>query len=56
MRVPAQDGAPELVTTLDPRKRELDHIGPVFRRRVNYRQNGDPLTAKSRVNCRFNPR
>ena len=30
MRVPAQGGAPELVTTLDPRKGELDHIGPVF--------------------------
>jgi Tol biopolymer transport system component/tRNA A-37 threonylcarbamoyl transferase component Bud32 len=30
MRVPAQGGAPELVTTLDPQKREMDHIGPVF--------------------------
>ena len=30
MRVPAQGGAPELVTRLDPRKRELDHFGPVF--------------------------
>jgi hypothetical protein len=30
MRVPAQGGAPELVTTLDPRKGELDHIAPVF--------------------------
>ncbi len=30
MRVPAQGGAPELVTTLDPGKGELDHIGPVF--------------------------
>ncbi|MBZ5500329.1 MAG: protein kinase [Acidobacteriia bacterium] len=30
MRVPAQGGAPELVTMLDPKKRELDHIAPVF--------------------------
>ena len=30
MRVPAQGGAPEVVTTLDARKRELDHFGPVF--------------------------
>ena len=30
MRVPAQGGAPQLVTRLDPRKRELDHIHPVF--------------------------
>ena len=30
MRVPAQGGAPELVTTLDARKGELDHFGPVF--------------------------
>jgi Tol biopolymer transport system component len=30
MRVPAQGGAPQLVTTLDARKRELDHIAPAF--------------------------
>jgi Tol biopolymer transport system component len=30
VRVPAQGGAPESVTTLDPRKREVDHFGPVF--------------------------
>jgi hypothetical protein len=30
MRVPAQGGAPQLVTSLDPRKGELDHFGPVF--------------------------
>jgi Tol biopolymer transport system component/predicted Ser/Thr protein kinase len=30
MRVPAQGGVPELVTTPDPRKRELDHLDPVF--------------------------
>jgi len=30
MRVPAQGGVPELATTLDARKREVDHFGPVF--------------------------
>ena len=30
MRVPAQGGPLELVTTLDARKRESDHIAPVF--------------------------
>ena len=30
MRVPVQGGAPEVVTTLDARKREVDHFGPVF--------------------------
>jgi eukaryotic-like serine/threonine-protein kinase len=30
VRVPAQGGAPEAVTTLDARKREVDHFAPVF--------------------------
>jgi Tol biopolymer transport system component len=30
VRVPAQGGAPVAVTVLDPRKRELAHIAPVF--------------------------
>ncbi|MCX6632080.1 MAG: hypothetical protein NTW28_31100, partial [Candidatus Solibacter sp.] len=30
VRVPAQGGAPQSVTTLDPRKGELDHVAPVF--------------------------
>jgi eukaryotic-like serine/threonine-protein kinase len=30
MRLPAQGGAPELVTALDPQKGELDHFAPVF--------------------------
>jgi predicted Ser/Thr protein kinase len=51
MRVPAQGGAPELVTPLDPQKRELDHIGPVFLpdgKRFVYlaRQAQDQLRAK----------
>ena len=30
VRVPAQGGEPQVVTMLDPRKRELDHVAPVF--------------------------
>jgi Tol biopolymer transport system component len=51
LRVPAQGGAPEAVTTLDARKREVDHFGPVFLpdgKRFVYiaRQAQDQLQAK----------